>query len=157
MARKKNSNEESTTGVLPEAEGALGEQQTLETPPEESNELSAPPRLSNEILPIVQMAATTISKCSDNEVKNFCATADFICRQVVIQLSGLWKETCKTAQKNGKEGTKAAKVNLSISVGIDHSNLLIHTTSVDMGFSEKHTASGEIQEDLRQVQFELGT
>ena len=163
MARKpKNQTNDTETAesILPEAENNGGNVAAFPTdaqppegdaPAEGTNELSVPPRMNSDILPIVTMSATTIAKCSDNEVKNYCATADFICRQVTVQLAELWKDICKTAQKNSKEGTKPAKVGLGISVTIDHSNIIIHTTDVETGFSEKHKASGGIQEDLRQM------
>lgn len=162
MARKpKNQTNDTETAesILPEAEnnGNVSQFPADAQPPEsdepkaDTNELSVPPRLNSDILPIVTMASTTIAKCSDNEVKNFCATTDFVCRQVTTQLAELWKDICKTAQKNSKEGTKPAKVSLGISVTIDHSNIMIHTTDVETGFSEKHKASGGIQEDLRQM------
>jgi hypothetical protein len=120
-----------------------------------TEEASPPIRMNNEVLPNVKSSATTITGCSESEVKNFMATLDFVCRQVGVQAADLWKEICMTAKKNSDNGDKAAKVSLSIKVDIDHKNLQMMDTKVKMGFAKKFTASAETQEDLRQVSFDL--
>jgi len=133
-----------------------------QTPPDGdgANETDAaapaiPQRMNADVLPNVETAASTITGCSDSEVKNYMATADYICRQTGVQFADLWKEICQVAKKNGRDGEKAAKVSISIKVEIDHTNILLHSTKVQTGFGEKHGRSDEIQEDLSQTEFNL--
>lgn len=132
-----------------------------ETPDEQTEgeqgdpEPIAPPRANGELLPNVQSAAQTITNCSDNEVKNYCATTDFVCRQLAVQLADKWKSICRTAEKNGKEGEKPAKVCLAFKIDVDHSNILLMDTKANLSFSAKESVSAETQEDLRQVEFQL--
>jgi hypothetical protein len=114
-------------------------------------------RSSNELLPNVITVGETITGCSESEVKNFLATADFAQRQLVQQLAEMWHGICKTASKAGKENEKAAKVSVSIKIDIDHSNIQLMDTRVTTSYSEKHVTTGEIQEDLSQTEFALKT
>lgn len=115
---------------------------------------SAPARLSNEVLPCVEASAQTITGCTDAEIKNFLATADFIARQSCVQLADHWKGICKTARNAGKE-EKAAKVKVAVGIDIDHTNLRIMDTKVAMSYSEKHSSQADTQEDLGQTNFVL--
>lgn len=123
----------------------------------DENQISVPERINGEVLSCVASAATTISGCSEAEIKNYAATADYACRQVAVQLADLWKRICLTAAANSKSGEKPAKVSLSASIVIDQTNMLIMSTKVKTGFGVKHQAQDETQEDLRQVQFKLAS
>lgn len=133
-------------------------QQNLAEQPEggsEPAEFTPPPRSSNDVLPHVKSIAQTITGCSDNEMKNFLATGDYLAKRVVLQLGEMWKGICKTARKAGEEDQKAAKVSLTVKIEVDHTNLLMMDTKCSMGYSEKHGVSDETQEDLTQVQFDI--
>lgn len=137
------------SGIPPNPEG--GESGT---PPEDLAP-SIPPRNSNEVLPIVDTVAATVTTCSDSEVKNFMATADFVLRELAVLLAGKWPQICKTARTAGIESEKTAKVSLAVKIDIDHTNILLMDTKVAMSFSEKHRVEAERQEDLTQVEFTL--
>lgn len=124
--------------------------------PAEGSEQGIQPRENNDIQPCVAAAATTITRCSDNEVKNFCATADYIARQAAVWLADNWSEICKTSQKASDGGDKAAKVAISGNFVLDQTNMLFHSTKITLAFSQKHKGVMEIEEDLKQVQFDLG-
>jgi hypothetical protein len=128
------------------------------TPPEgepENNDPVVPPRLSGEVQACVDSVASTITGCSESEIKNFLATADFAVRQIALQLANRWKEICRTAEANGKDGEKSSKVGIAVKIDIDHSNLLLMDTKVKLGFARKYSESAETQEDLRQVEFKI--
>jgi hypothetical protein len=112
------------------------------------------PRASNEVLPCVEAASQTIVGCSDAEMKNFLATADYAARQFVVQLADHWKGICKTAANAGKDD-KPAKVKVAYGVEIDHTNVLMMDTRVTLAYSEKHVSSDDTQEDLTQTEFAL--
>jgi len=134
---------------FPAGEQPAGEQ-------ESSNEPVAPPRLNGEVQQCVDSVASTITGCSETELKNFLATTDFVVSQVALQLANRWKEICRTAEAaGGTDGEKAAKVGISFKVEIDHTNLNLMSTKVKMGFARKYSESAETQEDLRQVTFNL--
>lgn len=124
------------------------------TPPDELPP-SIPPRTSNEVLEIVNTVAATVSNCSDSEVKNFMATADFTLRELAVLMADKWPQICKTARAAGAESEKAAKVSLAVKIDINHTNILLMDTKVSLSFSEKHRVEAERQEDLTQVEFEL--
>jgi len=136
------------------SEGQPGEgAPAAEAPPEESQ---VPPRLNGEVQPCVDSVASTITGCTDTEMKNFLATADFTVRQVALMLANRWKEICRTAEFNaGPDGNKSAKIGLAFKVELDHTNLNLMNTTVKMGFARKYSESVETQEDLRQVEFKL--
>lgn len=116
-----------------------------------------PLRESDEVLPNVESAASTITNCTEAELKNYLATADYVCRQVSLQLADRWKDICRTAESITKEssGDEAAKVKIGISVTADLTNLELMDTSVKLGFSKKFSSSASTQEDLRQTKFKL--
>ena len=134
---------------------------TPETPdnveplPNQGSDQDAPPaaRESNEIMPTVDAAASTITGCSDKEIKNFKATLDFACRQLAVLMADEWKEICKTARHNGVEDVSAGTVSIGYKIDIDHTNLLLHDTEVTLSFSKKHKRTEDIQEDLTQTTF----
>ena len=132
-------------------EGQQGAAPAAETHEEEP---IAPPRINGEVQQCVDSAASTITGCSESEMKNYLATADFVARQVSLQMANLWKQICRTAEANGKDG-KASKVGLSVKIDIDQSNLLLMDTKIKMGFAHKYSESVDTQEDLRQIEFSL--
>lgn len=123
----------------------------------EGSEPSAPPRLNGEVQPTVDSAASTITGCSEAEIKNYLATTDFVIRQIALQLANRWKEICRTADANGRDGESPAKVGVSVKIDIDQTNLLLMDTKVKLGFARKYSESAETQEDLRQVEFKLSS
>jgi hypothetical protein len=161
MAKRKQNpaDEVQTNSEAPETDGMAPvvplEASAQEGGDAENEIVPPPPRLNGEVLPNVQVCGASVTGCNDAEVKNYMATADFVCRQVGVQLADMWKGICKTAQKAGKESEKAAKVSLAVSIVIDHSNLQMMDTKVTTSYSEKHSVSGQTQEDLRQTEFVL--
>jgi len=137
-------------------EGGTPAEATTETTPAEGSEQGIQPRENNDIQPCVAAAATTITRCTEHEVKNFCATADYIARQVAVWMADNWTEICKTSQKASDGGDKAAKVAISGNFVLDQTNMLFHSTKITLAFSQKHKGVMEIEEDLKQVQFDLG-
>jgi hypothetical protein len=124
-----------------------------ETPGQEP--AAMPQWKGDEVLSCVPNVAETITGCSENEIKNFIATADFAARQVVVQLGEHWKGICKTNRNLSKDG-RSAKVTVGAAIEIDHSNILYLDTKVRLQFSEKHATAADIQADLTQVEFSLG-
>lgn len=142
-----DANAEGVDNHQPGAEGALPAGTESAEPP--------PPRFSGDVLPCVEAAATTITGCTDAELKNYLATSDWVLRQLAVQLANNWKAICRTAKLQQDQG-KNGKVRLGASIVIDHTNLLLMDTSVKLGFTQKFGESNDIQQDLRQVSFTLG-
>lgn len=119
------------------------------------DDLPPPPIHSNgEIMPVVAAAATTITGCTDAEVKNFLATADYCARNLVAHLAANWKKITRTAKIQGDEG-RSQVVPVSVALKFNLENMLLHDTSMKLSFALKHTAESETQEDLRQVTFKM--
>lgn len=129
------------------AEGGGADQNAEHVPP--------PTPFDGEVLDIVHSASTTITGCTDNEMKNFVASADFIARQVTVQLADLWPKICRTNRKATETEGKSPKTSVACSIKINHENLLLMDTKVKMKISEAHETTGEIQQDLRQVTFRV--
>lgn len=119
----------------------------------DENVIAAPPRQNADVLSCVESAGLTIDKCSEAELKNFMATADYLCRELSVMLADKWKEICHTAKLAGEKEGAAAAVALAIGVKIDQTNLSIMDTKVSLAFARKYKCCGEKQEDLRQVDF----
>ena len=124
---------------------------------EAPTEITPPVRASNEANQIVLAAASAITGCKEDQIKNFVATADFAIRQLAVQLADEWNDICKTAVKNSDGGDKAAKVGLSFALTIDHKNLNMMDTKASLAYARKFKRTAETQEDLRQVTFDLTT
>lgn len=145
---------ETAQGVSAEAQNgapAEGGESTQE------NAEQIPPAIpfDGEILDIVHSASQTITGCTDNEMKNFMATADFVARQVTIQLADLWPKICRTNRKATETEGKSPKTSVSCGIKVNHENLLLMDTKVKMKVAESHETNGEIQQDLRQVTFKV--
>jgi hypothetical protein len=119
--------------------------------------LPPPVRASNDLLPSTEAAGSTITKATANELKNFLATADFIQRQIAVQLADLWPDITRTAELISQEskGDKPAKVGLSAGITIDLTNLEIMEASIKLGFNRKYSRKATTQEDLTQTKFAL--
>jgi hypothetical protein len=126
------------------------------TPETEEPQLPPVSRFNGVALEHVACAATTITGCSENELKNFLATADYVSRNITLHLANNWKKICRTAKLQADEG-KSPKVPLAVSIVINHENLLLMDTSLKTSFALKYTEQSETQEDLRQVLFVLPT
>jgi hypothetical protein len=162
MARKPKSaqadehDQQSEGGVaLLNTPASESENQDQQDQQSQEQEPSIPPRASNELLPNVINAGATITGCTESEVKNYLATADFVCRQVGMLLADKWLKICKTARAVGAENEKSAKVPVAVKIDIDHTNILLMDTRVSLSFAEKHHAQAETQEDLTQTEFNL--
>jgi len=118
--------------------------------------IAPPARENSELLPSTESAAQTITSCSENEVKNYCATVDYIQRQVAVLLADEWEKVCRSAKKNGEDSEKPSKVTLAVKIVVNHSNIVFMDTQVELGFvADKVKRSVSAQEDLRQIQFAL--
>ena len=122
---------------------------------EDDDDPELPPQHANgEIMPVVAAAATTITGCTDPEVKNFLATSDYCARNLVAHLAANWKKITRTAKIQGDEG-RSQVVPVTVALKFNLENMLLHDTSMKLSFSLKHTAESETQEDLRQVTFRM--
>lgn len=123
---------------------------------DDQGEAAPPLRANNELLPNVVSAGSTITGCSESEVKNYLATMDFICRQLSVLMADKWPKICKAARAAGELNEKSAKVPVSVKIDIDHTNILLMDTKVHLSFvPEKIHATAETTEDLSQTEFAL--
>lgn len=120
----------------------------------EEPELPPAPVFSGDVLTCVEAAATTITGCTEAELKNFLATADYAARTLTLQLAKKWKKICRTASLQKDEG-KSPIVKLASAIAINHENLMLMDTKMKTSFSSKDVQEDEIQADLRQVQFSI--
>lgn len=126
-------------------------------PPEDADpEMAPPPPPSGEVLACVAAAASTITGCDDNELKNYIATADYVARTIVLHLAENWKKIRRVA-KIRVDDSKSPVVALSAAIKINHENLLLMDTRVKTSFAQKYEESSETQQDLRQVTLSLPT
>lgn len=136
---------ESGSAGVAENEGASGQ---------EEPQIPQAPAFSGDVLPCVEAAVTTISGCSEQELKNFCASADYVARQITLHLANRWKQICRTARIQQDDG-KSPTVKLSTNIAINLENMLLMDVKVKTGFALKHVETSETQADLRQVEFSI--
>jgi hypothetical protein len=122
----------------------------------EPEQFEPPARENNDASPIVLAAASTITGCTEAEVKNFIATMDFVSRQMAIKFAGRWKTICKIAKTNSDDGAAPAKSSLGVKIDIDQTNINMMDTKCT--FKVKPNSIDDAvdkQENLLQVQFQL--
>jgi hypothetical protein len=125
--------------------------------PEAPADFIPPARENNDASEIVLAAASTITGCSEAEVKNYVATMDFVSRQLAIKFADKWKAICKIAQAaRGDDEAAPAKSTLGVKIDIDHTNINMMDTKVTFKVKPNAIeASVDKQENLLQVQFSL--
>ncbi|MDX2187744.1 MAG: hypothetical protein SFV32_12485 [Opitutaceae bacterium] len=120
-----------------------------------SDEVPVPPRMNSDLLSIIPPYAAQIA-LHENEVKNFCATADFVARKVVELLAAKWPQIVKSASEELPDGESVKTASVSFGVKMDLTHPLLMDTEITMAIKRRQVKlSRKTGEDLRQVNFDL--
>jgi hypothetical protein len=101
---------------------------------------------------VIEDCASIISGCTPEEVTNYYATAHYLMRKLPFQLAEQWEVARRIAVKGSNSGEKPEKVNFSIKVKCDQSNLDQLNIEISTSLTEGHKSEDGCLESLRQLQ-----